>query len=123
MKWSLDLVAIGTIADCVPLLGENRGLVKYGLIVLSKTRRVGLQELFKVGRIEISEDKIPTSEKVAFQIAPRINAAGRMDHASVAYKLFIEKDRAAARVMALELEAKNQERQKITENHHRQKNQ
>ncbi len=114
LKWMLDLVAIGTVADCVELLGENRMFVKYGLVVLSKTRRVGLQEMFKVGRIEISENNIPDTQKIAFQIAPRINAAGRMDHASVSYKLIMEKDRAQARLMALEVESKNQERQKMT---------
>jgi single-stranded-DNA-specific exonuclease len=113
-KWMLDLVAIGTIADCVPLLGENRALVKYGLIVLSKTRRVGLQEMFGVGKISVSEDDIPDTHRVAFQISPRINAAGRMDHANVAYNLLIEKKHSLGRVMALELEGKNQERQKVT---------
>jgi single-stranded-DNA-specific exonuclease len=114
LKWMLDLVAIGTVADCVTLLGENRTLVKYGLVVLSKTRRVGLLEMFKVGRIEISENCIPDTQKVAFQIAPRINATGRMDHAGVSYKLMMEKDRAHARVLALEVEERNQERQKMT---------
>jgi single-stranded-DNA-specific exonuclease len=114
LKWMLDLVAIGTVADCVQLLGENRTFVKYGLVVLSKTRRVGLLEMFKVGRIEISENNIPDTQKIAYQIAPRINAAGRMDHASVSYKLIMEKDRVAARVLALEVEEKNQERQKMT---------
>ncbi len=113
-KWMLDLVAIGTIADCVPLLGENRLLVKYGLVVLSKTRRIGLQEMFGVGRISISENDIPDTHRVAFQISPRINAAGRMDHANVAYNLLIEKKRPIGRMMALELESKNQERQKVT---------
>lgn len=114
LKWMLDLVAIGTIADCVPLTGENRTLVKYGLIVISKTRRVGLLEIFRVGRVEISENNIPDAHKVAFQIAPRINAAGRMDHASIAFNLLMENDPVSARQMALELESKNQERQKIT---------
>lgn len=114
LKWMLDLVAIGTIADCVPLLGENRTLVKYGLIVLSKTRRTGLLEMFQVGRIEISENRIPDTRTVAFQVAPRINAAGRMDHANAAYKLLIEKEPAAARDLALDLEDKNQKRQKVT---------
>ncbi len=114
LKWMLDLVAIGTVADCVELFGENRMFVKYGLVVLSKTRRMGLQEMFKVGRIEISENNIPDTQKIAFQIAPRINAAGRMDHASVSYKLIVEKDKVQARLMALEVESKNQERQKIT---------
>jgi len=114
LKWMLDLVAIGTVADCVTILGENRTLVKYGLVVLSKTRRVGLLEMFKVGRIEISENCIPDTQKVAFQIAPRINATGRMDHAGVSYKLIMEKDQVHARVLALEVEERNQERQKMT---------
>lgn len=114
LKWSLDLVAIGTVADCVPLLGENRVLAKYGLIVLSKTKRKGLLEMFKVGRISISEDDRPNTHKISFQVAPRINAAGRMDHASFSYKLMIEKDPVKARDMALEVESKNQSRQKIT---------
>jgi len=114
LKWLLDLVAIGTVADCVPLLGENRILVKYGLVVLSKTKRAGLREMFQVGRIEISEDNIPDARKVAFQIAPRINASGRMDHASHAYNMIVEKDKVKARELALEVESKNQERQKVT---------
>lgn len=114
LKWALDLVAIGTIADCVDLLFENRMLVKYGLVVLSKTRKVGLQELFQVGRMSISEDNVPGTRQVAYQIAPRINAAGRMDHASVSYNLIVEKDRVKARYLALDLESKNQERQKVT---------
>ncbi|KKQ47127.1 MAG: single-stranded-DNA-specific exonuclease RecJ [Candidatus Moranbacteria bacterium GW2011_GWD2_37_9] len=85
LKWLLDLVAIGTVADCVSLVGENRTLVKYGLVVLSKTRRVGILELFKVGRIQIDEDNFPDTQKISFQIAPRINAAGRMDHAKIAF--------------------------------------
>jgi single-stranded-DNA-specific exonuclease len=88
--------------------------VKYGLIVLSKTRRVGLLELFKVGRINISEDKVPDAHTVAFQIAPRINAAGRIDHASASYNVLVGNDPIAARILALELEDKNQKRQKIT---------
>lgn len=114
LKWLLDLVAIGTVADCVPLLGENRVLAKYGLIVLSKTKRKGLLEMFKVGRISISEDDQPNTHKISFQVAPRINAAGRMDHASFSFKLMIEKDSAKARDMALEVENKNQNRQKVT---------
>ncbi len=116
LKWLLDLVAIGTIADCVSLLGENRVLVKYGLMVLAKTKRVGLKQLFNVGRVSIDENNFPTSQQVAFQIAPRINAAGRMDHASTAYELLSCKDgeEPEARVLALEVEDQNQHRQKIT---------
>lgn len=114
-KWMLDLVAIGTIADCVPLVGENRLFVKYGLVVLSKTRRVGLHEMFVVGRIVIDENAPADTKKVSFYIAPRINAAGRIDHANLAYNLIVEKDTAKARVFALELEASNTERQKVTQ--------
>lgn len=114
LKWLLDLVAVGTIADCVPLLGENRVLTKYGLIVLSKTRRAGFQELFKVGRISINENDIPDAHRVAFQVAPRINAAGRMDHASLAFELIAQKNVVLARDLALQIESKNQERQKLT---------
>jgi len=89
-------------------------LCKYGLIVLSKTRRIGLQELFKVGRILVDENNVPNTHKISFQIAPRINAAGRMDHANIAYNLISEKDRIKARELALELETYNQERQAIT---------
>jgi single-stranded-DNA-specific exonuclease len=88
--------------------------VKYGLIVLAKTRRLGLLELFKVGRIVIDENNVPNTQKIAFQISPRINAAGRMDHANTSYNLLIEKDRIKARMMALDVEEKNQSRQKMT---------
>ena len=114
LKWLLDLVVIGTVADCVPLVDENRVLTKYGLVVLSKTRRVGLLEMFKIGRITVDENNIPSTQKIGFQIAPRINAAGRMDHASMAYDLMIEKNVAKACVMALEIEDKNKDRQKVT---------
>lgn len=114
-KWMLDLVAIGTVADCVPLLGENRLFVKYGLVVLSKTRRIGLKELFVVGRILIDENNLPDTKKVSFYIAPRINAAGRINHANLAYNLVVENNVALARDYALELEANNSQRQKMTE--------
>lgn len=114
IKWLLDLVAIGTVADMVPLIGENRTLVKFGLIVLSKTKRVGLQEMFKVGRILIDENNFPDAQKISFQIAPRINAASRMTHAQRAFDLLDENDRVMARDMALDLEDQNSRRQKET---------
>jgi single-stranded-DNA-specific exonuclease len=114
-KWLLDLVAIGTIADCVPLIGENRLFAKYGLKVLSKTKRIGLKELFKVGRIIIDENTLPDTRKVAFYIAPRINAAGRIKHANLAFDLVFEKSAAKARELALEIEEQNTQRQKITD--------
>jgi len=116
LKWMMDLVAIGTIADCVPLLGENRMLSKFGLLVLSKTNRTGLKQLFHVGRIPIDQNCIPSSENISFQVAPRINAAGRMDHANVAQNLLLcnRTQESEARLLALEIEEKNSRRQKVT---------
>ncbi len=115
LKWLLDLVAIGTIADCVPLVDENRIFAKFGLIVLQKTKRLGIQEMIKVARLNINEKNPPSVENIAFQIGPRFNAAGRIDHADITMKLLGEKDPVSARVLALELEGKNNERQKATQ--------
>ncbi len=115
LKWLLDVVAIGTVADCMPLVGENRVMVKYGLIVLSKTRSVGLREMFSVGKIAIDEDRLPTAQMIAFQIGPRINAASRMAHARMAHDLLMTTKQDEARLLALELEAQNQSRQKVSE--------
>lgn len=113
-KWLLDLAAIGTVADCMPLIGENRVIVKYGLIVLGKTRRMGIQELRAVGRIGTPEDWHPDAWSISFQIAPRINAASRMAHAREAHDLLMANDRVRARDLALELESHNTERQKVS---------
>ncbi len=115
LKWLLDIVAIGTVADVMPLVGENRVLVKYGLIVLQKTRRPGLQEMYLVGRIPIDETHIPDVRLIAFQIAPRINAASRMAHAETAHELLATMDRVKARLLALELEGYNSARQKVSQ--------
>lgn len=112
LKWLLDVAAIGTVADVMPLIGENRTIVKYGLLVLAKTRRVGLQELVTVGRIPMNESLPPTARLIAFHIAPRINAASRMAHGKLAHDLLMESDRVKARGLALELEAYNVARQK-----------
>lgn len=114
LKWLLDVVATGTVADVMPLVGENRAIVKYGLIVLSKTRRVGFQEMFSVGGIKIDEQSRPDARMIGFRIAPRINAASRMAHAMLAHDLLMEKDPAHARILALELDAHNVARQKIS---------
>lgn len=115
LKWMLDLVAIATVADCMPLSGENRTLVMYGLIVLAKTRRRSLQEMIVVGEIPITPESLPTAHTIGFHIGPRLNAAGRMGHARDAYHFLIETDPAAARIRAEDLESKNIERRKITE--------
>lgn len=109
----LDLVAIGTVADTVPLLGENRILVKKGLVVLNKTRRKGLIELIKVSKLD--ENKNLDSWNIGFQLGPRINAAGRMDHANTAFKLLVTADREEAAKIAVSLNLKNIDRQKLTD--------
>lgn len=114
LKWLLDVVATGTVADVMPLVGENRVIVKYGLIVLAKTHRVGFQEMFSVGSIKIDENTKPDARMIGFQIAPRINAASRMAHAMLAHDLLMERDQVHARTLALELDAHNVARQKIS---------
>ena len=83
-KWLLDVVAIATVADMVPLTGENRALVYYGLKVLKKTQRPGLLSFYK--RLKLSAPNI-TEDDLSFVICPRINVAGRMDHATVGFNL------------------------------------
>lgn len=109
----LDLVALGTIADCVPLVGENRVLVKRGLEILNQTRRIGLKELIKISKI--SPDRSLDSWNVSFQLTPRLNAAGRMDHANTAFELLVTKDQVEAERLAQGLNESNQARQKVTE--------
>lgn len=108
----LDFVAIGTIADCVVLLGENRVLAKKGLEVLSDTKRIGIKELFRIAQIK-NKDKI-AAWNVGFQIAPRINAAGRMNHANSAFELLITKKDDDAVTLAYELNENNINRQNRT---------
>ncbi|MGB4833459.1 MAG: DHHA1 domain-containing protein, partial [Candidatus Moraniibacteriota bacterium] len=115
LKWLLDITAIGTVADVMPLIGENRVLVKYGLIVLQKTRRPGLREMYAVGRIPIDDQHAPDARMIAFQIAPRINAASRMAHAETAHELLFTADQVQARILALELESYNVARQKVSQ--------
>jgi single-stranded-DNA-specific exonuclease len=107
----LDLVAVGTVADCVPLLGENRLLVKEGLKSLKNSRRLGVKELLRASKID---DKALSSWNIGFQIAPRINAAGRMDHANTAFDLLITKDEKRALKLATELNDRNIQRQEAT---------
>ncbi len=108
----LDLVAIGTIADMVNLLGENRQLVKQGLKVLNNNQRLGLNELIKVAKINSSRSL--ESWNVAWQIGPRLNAASRMAHANTAFALLTTTDPREAYDLAQELNERNLLRQKIT---------
>lgn len=117
-KWLLDLVAISTVGDMVPLIGESRTLVRYGLTVLSKTRNLGLRQLLLTAGL-LDENGKPKrnfdTETISFQIAPRINAAGRMDHANVAFALLTADTPEKAAELAEQLQKNNTDRQKLTE--------
>lgn len=105
----LDLLAISIASDIVPIIDENRILMREGLAMLNSNPRVGLDQLLKL--IHVQAGKITTS-KIVFSIGPRINAAGRMGDASTAVELLIAQDEAAAKANALELEAINVRRRK-----------
>ncbi len=105
----LKMAAIATIADAVPLVGENRVIAALGLRELRRPVGVGLRALFAAAELDPSA-KALTSFDVAFRIAPRINAAGRMDVASEIVELFCTRDTARARELAAKLERLNRER-------------
>lgn len=111
-KWLLDLTALATICDVIPLTGQNRILAKWGLSVISKTKRVGLLELMKVAGVKPGEIN---SYAVGFLLGPRLNAAGRLEHAKKALDLLLTKDPAKAKVLAEHLNKLNLERQKMCE--------
>jgi len=104
----LDLVAIGTIADVVPLLGENRVFAKLGLEQISTSTKAGIRALLQTTGLE---GKKITSNMLGYAIAPRLNAAGRIDSASAAIELLLTKDDAEAGRLAQILEDRNRERQ------------
>ena len=105
----MKVVAIATIADAVPLTGENRVFASLGLDALRKAVNPGLKALLEVA--QISAKRPPTSGEVGFRIAPRINAAGRMDVARDVIELFSVKDPARARELAAKLDQLNTDRQ------------
>ncbi|HEY1340276.1 MAG TPA: single-stranded-DNA-specific exonuclease RecJ [Bryobacteraceae bacterium] len=107
----LKMVAIATVADVVPLTGENRVIVKHGLDGLRDVRNPGLRALLDVAGF--SNGSVPSSRQVAFQIAPRINAAGRMDTAQAVIEMFLTSDAARARDLAKHLHDQNTERQQV----------
>lgn len=116
VQQSLELVAIGTIADQLPLVGANRSFAKYGLVALNKTKRLGLLALFE----EAGMKKGPTLNRVGpyevgFLIAPRINAMGRLEHAMQSLRLLCTKDKVRAARLANDLNRVNLERQKIVD--------
>ncbi|HBU27953.1 TPA: single-stranded-DNA-specific exonuclease RecJ [Candidatus Uhrbacteria bacterium] len=111
-KWLLDLVSIATVTDMVSLTGENRVLETYGLTVLNKSKRVGLQALMAAAGL--TQGKLTTTD-IGFRIGPRINAAGRIAKADVALELLLEEDPKRAEELAEQLNQINAERQKLTE--------
>jgi single-stranded-DNA-specific exonuclease len=103
----LDLVALATVADCVPLIGENRRLVRDGLAALAVTRRPGLRALMRVAECDPSR---VDARMLGFRLAPRINAAGRLHRADAGVELMLTDDPGRAEAIAKELDAANAER-------------
>jgi single-stranded-DNA-specific exonuclease len=114
LKDYLDVVALGTVADIVPLVEENRLLVSRGLRILDKTKHVGLQAL-----TEVSAVKPPlTSMDLGFRLGPRLNASGRLDTAEQSLDLMLSRDSSQAKVLAELLDQQNRERQDLEQSIH-----
>ncbi len=111
LKDALDLVALGTVADVVPLVGANRILVRWGLEALARSRRPGVRALKRVAGI--AEGTPVTAGQVGFRLGPRINAAGRLDDAGRGVRLLLTAEPAEAEALAGELDRENQARQEI----------
>jgi single-stranded-DNA-specific exonuclease len=107
----IDLVAVGTVADMVPLLGENRYLVKEGLKRANASPRLGIREIAAQSGINANN---LDAEAISWTIAPRLNAAGRLEHAIHSYRLLMSDSPEEARELAMWLEKKNSERQRLT---------
>lgn len=107
----LDLVALGTVADLVPLLDENRYLVNRGLQILNSTSRAGIGAMISQAGLEFGG---LDSGDISFALAPRLNAAGRLDHASVSYDILVTDSPEEARQLAELLGKRNIERQNLT---------
>ncbi len=106
-KWLLDMAGLATIADMVPLTGENRVIATYGLMVMRKSPRLGLQKLCKNARVN---QRFITEDDVGFMIAPRVNAASRMGDPRDAFDLFTTTDEGVADELAKKLESINRSR-------------
>lgn len=109
LKSCLDLVAVGTVADIVPLLEDNRILVHHGLKQLARTPHIGLQELMTAAGIK----RRPTPITIGFMIGPRLNASGRLAEALYGWELLITQDRMRAAKLARQLDQLNRDRQQI----------
>ncbi len=107
----IDLVALGTIGDMMPLVGENRYLVKQGLRLINTTPRLGVREMVTQAGLNIGS---LDAGSISWVLAPRLNAAGRLEHAMSSYKLLMTNSPQEAHSLAIWLEGKNTERQKLT---------
>lgn len=107
LKWAFDLVAIGTIADVVPLVGENRIFAKLGLTVIPVSKSAGVRALAAVSKVVQPMD----ASMIAYRLAPRLNVAGRLADPALALDLLLETDEERAGLMARELDRLNAERQ------------
>jgi single-stranded-DNA-specific exonuclease len=107
----LDLVALGTVTDMIPLTGDNRYWVKHGLELLNNTERLGLQEMMRCANLKQGN---LDSESISWILGPRLNAAGRLDDAATSYRLLLTQDRLEAASLASDLEEKNAKRQRLT---------
>lgn len=108
----LDLVALGTVADLVPLVGENRGLVRAGLRILRMGRRQGVLSLAQAAGL--NPERL-TAGDISFGLAPRLNAAGRLESALAAFAILMSTDPMEAGPLAQKLDDQNRQRQKITQ--------
>jgi len=109
-KWWLDLVGLATLSDMVPLLGENRVFARYGLLVLQKTSRPGLLQLFR--KLKISQKHL-NEDDIGFMVTPRINAASRMGHPDDAFNLLSATDETTAGAYVDHLNAINDKRKGV----------
>lgn len=106
----MELACLGTVADIVPLIGENRIIVKYGLLALANTNSVGIKSLFGVSKLK---PEVISTRDVGFALAPRLNAAGRIGYAGTAIDLLLTEDSLVAAELADALDKGNRERQQI----------
>ncbi len=109
LKSKLDLVALGTVADIVPLRGENRVLVQRGAIEIARTSRIGLRKLLQVAGVRVPI--LP--EDIGYRLGPRLNAAGRLNTAEKSLRLLLTQEESEAAVLAAELDQQNRERQEV----------
>ncbi len=112
LKSLLDLVALGTVADVVPLRGNNRILVRHGLHRISKGPRDGIQSLLRTARIRTARIR---SDHISYQLAPRLNAAGRLTYANEAFELLVSTNRAEAESLAARLDDLSRQRRTLEE--------